>query len=150
MYIKLNNGVPEKYTIGKLRKENPNVSFPKSISTETLNEYGVYAAVVSDQPAFTVGTQNCTLNETPTLQDGTWTYDWTVTEKTAEEITAINDETAKAVRNQRDQLLADTDWMGMSDVTMSTEWATYRQALRDVPSQAGFPNTITWPTEPGA
>jgi len=148
MYIKLNNGVPEKYTIGQLRRENPNVSFPKSISTETLNEYGVYAAVVSDQPAFTVGTQNCTLNDAPTLQDGTWTYDWTVTEKTAEEITAINDETAKAVRNQRDQLLADTDWRASSDLTLSAEWSAYRQALRDVPSQAGFPHSVTWPTEP--
>jgi len=55
---------------------------------------------------------------------------------------------AKSVRADRDQRLKDTDWMGLSDVTMSTEWATYRQELRDVPEQAEFPNTIVWPTEP--
>lgn len=55
---------------------------------------------------------------------------------------------AESVRADRDSRLAATDWMGMSDVTMSAEWATYRQALRDVPDQDGFPNTITWPDEP--
>ena len=56
--------------------------------------------------------------------------------------------TAEAVRNQRNNLLAETDWMGLSDVTMSSNWATYRQALRDVPSQSGFPDDITWPEKP--
>ena len=55
---------------------------------------------------------------------------------------------AASVREERDALLAATDWMANSDVTMSDDWATYRQALRDVPTQAGFPNTITWPTKP--
>ena len=55
---------------------------------------------------------------------------------------------AIAVREERDALLAATDWMANSDVTMTSGWATYRQALRDVPSQSGFPNTITWPTKP--
>ena len=55
---------------------------------------------------------------------------------------------AVAVREERDDKLAETDWMANSDVTMSDDWATYRQALRDVPAQAGFPNTITWPTKP--
>ena len=51
-------------------------------------------------------------------------------------------------RFKRNDLLAETDWRASSDVTISDEWRTYRQALRDVPSQAGFPNTITWPTKP--
>ena len=55
---------------------------------------------------------------------------------------------AKEIRNERNQLLSETDWMAGSDVTMSTAWRTYRQALRDVPSQEGFPNTVTWPTKP--
>ena len=49
-------------------------------------------------------------------------------------------------RSQRNGLLAETDWMANSDVTMSTEMTIYRQALRDITDQAGFPNTITWPT----
>ena len=52
------------------------------------------------------------------------------------------------IRDQRDRLLSDTDWMALSDVTMSTEMVAYRQALRDVTGQAGFPYSITWPTKP--
>jgi len=52
------------------------------------------------------------------------------------------------VRNQRDRLLAETDWMALSDVTMSNAWTAYRQALRDIPAQAGFPFSVTWPTKP--
>lgn len=53
---------------------------------------------------------------------------------------------AVSVREERDALLAETDWRASSDVTMSTAWRDYRQALRDVPSQ--LPDDITWPTEP--
>ncbi len=57
------------------------------------------------------------------------------------------------LRTQRNQLLAETDWMGNSDVTMSTDWKTYRQALRDItkttPSDDALSN-ITWPTKPSS
>jgi hypothetical protein len=55
---------------------------------------------------------------------------------------------ATSARKERDKLLSETDWLGNSDITMSSAWTTYRQSLRDVPTQAGFPNSITWPTEP--
>ncbi len=42
----------------------------------------------------------------------------------------------------------ETDWMASSDVTMSSDMTTYRQALRDVPAQGGFPFSVTWPTKP--
>ena len=55
------------------------------------------------------------------------------------------------LREQRNGLLADTDWMGNSDVTMSADWKTYRQALRDItkttPTDDALSN-ITWPTKP--
>ena len=55
------------------------------------------------------------------------------------------------LRDQRNQLLAETDWMGNSDVTMSEDWKTYRQALRDItkttPADDALSN-ITWPTKP--
>ena len=60
----------------------------------------------------------------------------------------LDADAAAAVRSRRDELLAEKDWMGLSDVTMSSDWATYRQALRDVPSQSGFPHDITWPEKP--
>ena len=52
------------------------------------------------------------------------------------------------VREERDYKLAVCDWRASSDVTMSDEWRVYRQALRDVPTQAGFPTSVTWPIEP--
>jgi len=55
---------------------------------------------------------------------------------------------AVQVREERDARLAATDWMANSDLTMSDEWRTYRAALRDVPAQAGFPTSVTWPIEP--
>tara|TARA_R110000764_G_C11001554_1_gene382274 strand:+ start:1394 stop:1642 length:249 start_codon:yes stop_codon:yes gene_type:complete len=55
---------------------------------------------------------------------------------------------AAEVRKERDAKLAETDWMASSDLTMSTAWRDYRQALRDVPSQ--LPDDITWPTAPDA
>ena len=52
------------------------------------------------------------------------------------------------VKEDRLKMLEETDFYGFSDVTMSSEMATYRQALRDLPEQEGFPDTITWPTKP--
>ena len=82
-----------------------------------------------------------------------------LTELTKAETTALNaredawaveesNSVALDVRNQRDILLAETDWMALSDVTMSDAWTTYRQALRDVPAQSGFPASVNWPTKP--
>jgi hypothetical protein len=56
--------------------------------------------------------------------------------------------TAESVRSQRNALLAETDWMALSDNTLTPEWAAYRQALRDITEQAGFPENVTWPTQP--
>ena len=51
------------------------------------------------------------------------------------------------MRTDRDELLAASDSMALAD-RITDEWRTYRQALRDVPAQSGFPDTITWPTKP--
>jgi len=57
-------------------------------------------------------------------------------------------EQAKSVRASRDTKLSETDWRFRSDMTPSQAWKDYCQALRDVPSQAGFPWTIEWPVAP--
>jgi hypothetical protein len=56
--------------------------------------------------------------------------------------------TEEQIRSKRNSLIASTDWWGSSDRTMTAEETAYRQALRDVPSQAGFPADVTWPTKP--
>jgi hypothetical protein len=58
-------------------------------------------------------------------------------------------EQAKSVRQSRTEKLKDSDWTQIADSTADKAlWATYRQALRDVTSQAGFPWTIEWPVAP--
>ena len=56
--------------------------------------------------------------------------------------------TASEIRAERNELLAATDYMGLADYTAKAGELGYRQALRDVPQQAGFPKTHTWPTKP--
>ena len=55
------------------------------------------------------------------------------------------------IRNKRNRLLSETDWVvtkaSDTGVAVSNEWKTYRQALRDVPTQSD-PDNITWPTKP--
>ena len=63
---------------------------------------------------------------------------------TAEEILA---DKWLRIRTERNGKLAATDWRASSDLTLSDAWKTYRQALRDVPTQSD-PDNITWPTEP--
>ena len=62
----------------------------------------------------------------------------------------VNAEPMRLLREERDRRLAETDWMANSDVTMSSAWTTYRQALRDVPAQDGVTglDDVTWPTKP--
>ena len=68
----------------------------------------------------------------------------------------ITAEPMKLLRVQRDLKLAETDWMGNSDVTMSTAWKNYRKALRDLPASANpklvngmlDESSVTWPTKP--
>ena len=56
---------------------------------------------------------------------------------------------ATQARSQRDRLLSQSDWTQVADAPVDPAgWATYRQALRDVPAQAGFPENIDWPAVP--
>ena len=55
---------------------------------------------------------------------------------------------AADVREERDRLIAETDWWASSDRTMTSAQARYRQDLRDITAQAGFPTNVTWPTKP--
>jgi hypothetical protein len=56
---------------------------------------------------------------------------------------------ASQIRQERNTLLSDCDWTQVSDAPVNqVAWQTYRQALRDVTSQEGFPYDVTWPTKP--
>lgn len=55
---------------------------------------------------------------------------------------------AAAIREERNKLLAESDWMALSDVTMTDSWKNYRQELRDITLQPTFPDEVVWPTKP--
>lgn len=61
---------------------------------------------------------------------------------------SVDAEISENTRRRRDSLLSETDWWATSDRTMTAGQTAYRQALRDITSQAGFPTNITWPTKP--
>lgn len=67
------------------------------------------------------------------------------------EITRLEGEQPwKELRQERNRLLAETDYLALSDLTLSAEMTTYRQALRDLPSNTSDPANPTWPTKPGS
>jgi hypothetical protein len=70
------------------------------------------------------------------------------------EQTIRDEQQSKFVRAERDSKLAECDWRVIKAIENNQpqdfEWAAYRQALRDVPTQAGFPLAVIWPQEPGA
>ena len=76
----------------------------------------------------------------------------TITQQVADSlITDINNDLYNeedSARTARNQLLAYTDVWALSDRNMTAEQTAYRQALRDITDQAGFPAEITWPTKP--
>lgn len=151
-YVKVTNGQVDTfpYSIGNLRNDNPNTSFPRRIPDAVLADYGVYPVTVADAPSYTERTESLTRNSTPTLVNNVWTLGWTKANKSAAETTKYDENVATENRSKRNQLLADTDHYGLSDMTMSSEMSTYRQDLRDITTHANWPNLSDsdWPTKP--
>ena len=145
-YLKLTNGTPENYTIGQLRRDNPNTSFPKNIPASILESFGVYSYTQEPQPGFNEKTQK--LEDGGFVKGETWTKTWNIVEKTPEELAEWLEQQGQIARSKRNGLLAETDHLALSDNTMSPEMAAYRQALRDITTQEGFPESISWPTKP--
>ncbi len=76
------------------------------------------------------------------------TQEWIESDDGKDPEVPSNDWYLKVLRNKRNQLLAETDFYALSDVTMSDEMKTYRQALRDLPANTSDPANPTYPTKP--
>ena len=150
MYVLAPNQTVEKfpYSIGDLRRDNRNTSFPRNPSEQMLADWNVFPVKDRPAPAFDPATENC--NQTnPTLENGEWVMTWQVSPASAEEIAERLERKSLDARQQRNQLLADCDWTQLSDAPVSSSaWANYRQELRDIPEQESFPWNINWPEEP--
>jgi len=179
-YVKITNGAVARYpyTSGQLRRDNPNVSFPRNVPIEIMRRYGMRPVTTEAMPEYDPLTHKVTTATTPTRgvvrlmteEDATdpiteevntdlvgtpiygndWVLTRTVVELTEDEIAANAVEAAVANRKKRDDLIAATDFYALSDVTMSADMTTYRQALRDITSHSNWPNLVEadWPTKP--
>ena len=150
MHIKLIEGTPTPYSIGKLRVDNPQVSFPNTIPDSTLAEYAVYPLKTTNRPEADY-TKNVD-EGIAAYEESEWVQVWNVTDASTEEIEKRTEEQANNVRADRDRKLTETDWVVIksleTNMPMPSVWQSYRQALRDLPQQSGFPWDVQWPEQP--
>ena len=165
LFVEVATGKPK--TKIQLINENKHMSLPSSWTDATLEALGV--ARVAKTAAPDVGEWQVAIKDGVEEVDGVWREKWvtqemfveyteddedgntvthTVQDQKDAKVAADNAALEATERATRDELLKATDHYGLSDVTMSAEMTTYRQALRDVPQQDGFPASINWPTKP--
>ena len=142
-----------------------NVSIPRVWNTKVHESLGIDPISSSTKPNASGDYKIVVRNGVEQDAEGNWSYAWveqdlfqehtdgdgnvvTVQDQIDAKVTADNALLEVTERAARDDLLKVTDHYGFSDVTMSAEMESYRQALRDLPQQEGFPNNITWPTKP--
>ena len=129
---------------GTIQKLFPNTSFGiAGANSDFLIANNVVELV--ENLSFTTPTQKLTKVDAY-VQDGK-AYNVRVENTTAEEQTTLITQKWVDVRYLRDLKLQATDWRASSDLTLSDDWKTYRQALRDITTQSD-PFNITWPTMP--
>jgi len=150
MFAKITNGSVDRfpYSVGDLRRDNPNTSFPKNISVQTMTSYGMVPVTQLAEPDHNPITHFVDYGPVPVRENGKWFLLPTVREFSAEQLADRHASAAASVRSTRSMLLAETDWTALSDVIIIPEMATYRQALRDITSQPGFPHNVSWPVKP--
>ena len=147
-------------TVSQFKASQPNTSFPKQITTEILDSYG-YDAVLNGAQATVTAPYGVSTRSGVEEIDSKWftrfvagpvftdTEEATAAEQEAAYKAGVDSSAAASVRVTRSTKLTESDWTQVADSTADkTAWATYRTALRDLPSASGFPHTMTWPEEP--
>lgn len=145
MFVKVddkNNVLQYPYSFGNLRMDFANISFPADASDESINYLNVYKVQQTERPSYDTYDDGIKiLVDSVELVNEKWVQKWII-ENVNEELAIIN------VRRKRDKLLSETDWMALSDNILTEEWAAYRQALREIPQQTGFPFDVDFPVKP--
>ena len=127
--------------------ENHNTRASK-LTPQEATAFGVHKLKLVTPPPYNPLTQTRT-DADAALVDGVWTQVWQVRDLSNEEILQRNTTQSAVVRSIRNAKLTESDWTQIADAPADkAAWATYRQALRDISSQEGFPMTITWPDAP--
>ena len=147
MYLRIvNENITYPYSIEQLREDNYNVSFPINLTTELLSEWGVFAVQQTTKP--NDYTKNI-VEGTPNLIDGVYYQNWVQSDATEAEIADKIENKWIEVREIRSQLLAETDWTQLGDISTEIKalYTSYRQDLRDITSQSN-PFNLVWPVKP--
>jgi hypothetical protein len=142
MYAKIINNVVTHfpYSMADLYRDNPNTSFPTTLTTDTLLAFNVHKVIQT--PVISVDSKTHRPIQSLQQIDGVWTQQW-VAQQLPESAAADN------VRGFRDAQLVKSDWTQVADAPVDkAAWATYRQELRDITQQAGFPWDVQWPQIP--
>ena len=147
-------------TISQFKASYPTTSFPKNITNDILDSYG-YDPVLNGAAATVTAPYGVSVRDGVEQIDGQWFTKFvagpvftdndeaTAAEQETAYRAGIDSKAAESARTNRNKKLADSDWTQLADSSAdATEWATYRTALRNLPSTDGFPHNITWPTEP--
>ena len=115
------------------------------ITTEVLNQHNADPVLEGPQP--TAGRYQIVARDGVTNVDGQWFTFYKLVDLDADGIAAADAQQAKTIRQLRDIKLAALDWTQGKDIpdAVSGPAAVTRQALRDVPAQAGFPWEVVWP-----
>lgn len=140
------------YSIFQLYKDNPNTSFPDSITDQELAEWSVYPVGYVAPPDFSLATHDCVPAD-PVRANGAWQQSWKLV-PISDPIKAQRTlDKSVEVRSERNARLTASDWTQLTDVAGTVDqnsWTAYRTALRNVTSQTGFPWQVQWPIEPSA
>lgn len=138
-------------TQDEIRQENPNTSFPDVWTAQLIDNLGMDQVLDSPQPTIT-RYQIASRDGVEQDAKGNWVWKWVVVDMDDEQKAAIDAQQAQAVRDTRNKRIADSDWTQLDDTPVGNAgklaWASYRQALRDITAQPGFPWDIQWPTKP--
>ena len=132
---------------GEFRALFPNTSLPQQLTETLINDLG--GDVVFEGPQAQPTRYQVGFADGVQQIEGKWYTKYSVADMDAEAIAAKDTEQAKAIRSQRTDKLKDSDWTQVADAPVDkAAWATYRQALRDITAQPGFPWGTQWPDAP--
>lgn len=137
------------YTLTELIRSNPATSWPDVPSAALVASFNVYPVKPSDQPP---SDHTVNLERTAIKEDDQWVEKWSVVPATPEQIAERTASQAEEIRQRRDEALKQSDWTQLADAALDTsqaqEWRDYRDDLRAVPQQTGFPWQVVWPIAP--
>ena len=150
LLIQIENGQPtgNPVQVENFRQLFPLVSFPAYLTPADVEPHGFGLYDYSD--VLTPGRYEKLVETTPVRNEsGIWKQTFTLVPMTEAERTAADEQKAQEVRGERTFRMQASDWTQVPDAKVDkAAWATYRQTLRDVPNQEGFPWEVDWGTEP--